>query len=127
MKTGILQNINIAIVAAVVFFALPVNAIAAGQDIKTNHVDHDALVHYYEAQANEMLAKIDEQIDALKHKSRSSYFGKHGQDIKKHVKYKIHEYEKAAVENMEKAAYHKKMAEKQGDKPVFADSGNTKS
>ncbi|SEN04100.1 hypothetical protein [Nitrosomonas marina] len=127
MKTQTLQNFTRSVIAAFIVFALPMSAFAAEQNAQSDRVDHDALVQYYEAQADEMLAKIDEQIDALKHKSRSSFFGKHGQDIKNHVKYKIHEYEKAAEESMEKAAYHKQMAEEQEYKPVFAGSGNTKS
>ncbi|MDR4514088.1 hypothetical protein [Nitrosomonas sp.] len=120
MRIGVFQYVTTATIAAFMLFALPMSAFAADQNVKPNHADHDALVLYYEAQADEMLTKIDEQIDAFKHKSRSSFFGEHGQNIKKYVKYKIHEYEKAAEENLEKAAYHKQLAEKQGYKPVFA-------
>ena len=73
-----------------------------------------------------MQTKIDEQVEALSHKPRSSYFGKHGQDIKKHVKYKIDQFEKAADQNLQIAAYHKKMAEEQPNRPAFAKSGRTK-
>ncbi|SET23295.1 hypothetical protein SAMN05216326_11644 [Nitrosomonas marina] len=126
MKTKTLQNIIRNVIAAFIVLALPMSVFAAEQNAQSDRVDHDALIQHYEAQADEMLAKIDEQIDALKHKSRSSFFGKHGQDIKSHVKYKIHEYEKAAEESLEKAAYHKQMAEEREHKPVFAGSGNTK-
>lgn len=101
----------IAILPVFAFFiaSFPVNAFAFS-DFDENNVSHAVLAHQYEDQAKEMQAKIDEQLEALSHKPRTSFFGKHGRDIKKHVAYKIHKFEKAAAECLEKAAYHSKMA-----------------
>ncbi|SEQ77637.1 hypothetical protein SAMN05421690_1001112 [Nitrosomonas sp. Nm51] len=135
-----MRNVTIKISAAVtvlVFMCivLPMSAFATGQNDVSNSTalestgkaDHAALARHYEEQANEMYGKIEEQIETLKKRSRSSYLGKRGRDIKKHVKYKIQEFEKAAEESLEKAAYHKKMAGEHSSQPVLAESGNTKS
>ncbi|SES77759.1 hypothetical protein SAMN05216326_103133 [Nitrosomonas marina] len=135
MQNGTTHFFTAFVLFAFTYIALPMNAFAAEQNDIANTVamenaeivDHAALARHHEEQANEMYAKIEEQIEALKERSRSSFLGKHGRDIKKHVKHKIQEYEKAAEENLEQAAYHRKMAEEQSSRPVFADSGNTKS
>ncbi|MDR4513332.1 hypothetical protein [Nitrosomonas sp.] len=135
MQNGATKFFTVAVVLIFVYIALPMNTFAAEQinELRStaaesaDKVDHAALARHYEEQANEMYGKIEEQIEALKERSRSSYLGKHGQDIKKHVKYKIYELEKAAEENLEKAAYHRKIAEEQGLLPVFAESGDTQS
>lgn len=87
----------------------------SAQDIEARHTtqngsdfDHDALAKQYEDLAKDMQAKVQEQKEIFKHKSRSSRFGKHGKNIKSHVAYKIQKYEKAAQENLDKAAYHRK-------------------
>ncbi len=84
------------------------SSLAANQDV----VNHEALAHYFEGEANKMQAKIEELKEALSRKPRSSFFGKHGQYINEHVAYKINKYEKIAKESLNKAAYHKKMTEK---------------
>ena len=135
MKTDTAQYFTLVSIVAFCIIATPMSAFATDQiaefDLNATNtqgdVDHNALAHFYENQAKVMQTKIDEQVEALSHKPRSSYFGKHGQDIKKHVKYKIYELEKAAEENLEKAAYHRKIAEEQGLLPVFAESGDTQS
>ena len=134
MQNGATKFFTVAVVLIFVYIALPMNTFAAEQinELRStvvesaDKVDHAALARHYEEQANEMYGKIEEQIEALKERSRSSYLGKHGQDIKKHVKYKIDQFEKAADQNLQKAAYHKKMAEEQPNRPAFAKSGRTK-
>lgn len=96
---------------AFMVIAMQVNSFAADQDV----VNHKALVHYFENEAKEMQAKIEEQKEALKHKPHSSFFGKHGQYIEEHVAYKISKYEKIAKKSLNKAAYHKKMAAEQSE------------
>jgi hypothetical protein len=80
--------------------------------------DHDVLASQFENLAQEMQAKAAEQKDIVNHKPRSSYFGKNGRNIKSHVAYKIHKYEKAAAEYLEQAAYHHAIAEQTGTKSV---------
>ncbi|MCB1986285.1 MAG: hypothetical protein H6936_00915 [Burkholderiales bacterium] len=134
MKTDTAQYFTLVSIVAFCIIATPMSAFATDQiaefDLNATNtqgdVDHNALAHFYENQAKVMQTKIDEQVEALSHKPRSSYFGKHGQDIKKHVKYKIDQFEKAADQNLQKAAYHKKMAEEQPNRPAFAKSGRTK-
>lgn len=134
MKTETAQYFAIVSFFTFIIFVAPMSSFATDQisefDSTVSNIegnaDHNALAHFYENQAKEIQAKIDEQIEALSHKPRSSYFGKHGKDIRKHVKYKIDQFEKAAEENLQKAAYHKKMAEEQSNRPAYAESGKTK-
>lgn len=75
-----------------------------------NVSDHAALASEYESLAKEMQAKIEEQKEILEHKPRTSRFGKHGKDVKSHIAYKIHMFEQAEQEYLEKAAYHRAIA-----------------
>lgn len=95
----------------------PMETKTSAQDIEAHHTiqngsnfDHDALAKKYEALAKNMQAKVQEQKEVFKHRSRSSRFGKRGKNIKSHITYKIDRYEKAAQENLDKAAYHRKMS-----------------
>ena len=134
MKTETIKYFTILSVFAFMIIAMPVSSIAAEQGEEINatvlsgkgNVDHNALAHYYEDQAKEMQAKIEEQVEAFNHKPSTSLLGKNGQRIKKHVIYKIHEFEKAAEENLQKAEYHNKMAGEQAYQQKFAESGNIK-
>ncbi len=91
------------------------------QDIETRHaiqdsgsnLDHAGLAKQYDDLAKEMQAKVKAQKEAIKHKPRTCYFGKNGRNVKSHVNYKIYEYEQAAKESLEKAAYHRSMAVEQ--------------
>jgi len=78
-----------------------------------SNIDHIALAEHHEKLADDLQTKVKEQEEALKHKPRSSYFGKHGRNVKSHVAYKIREYNKAIQENLEKASYHRKLAAEQ--------------
>lgn len=78
-----------------------------------SNVDHIALAEHHEKLADDFQAKVKEQEEILKHKPRSSYFGKTGRNVKSHVAYKIREYNKAIQENLDKASYHRKLAAEQ--------------
>ena len=135
MKTGKSALIQVMVLFALVALALPVSGFSAEYDAQFRSdalnsdgtVNHGALATHYEQHADDLHAKIEEQVEALSHKPRTSFLGKNGQNIKKHVEYKIHEFEKEAEDSMKKAAYHKKIAEEQSFRPAFAASGKTKS
>ncbi|WP_292990262.1 hypothetical protein, partial [Nitrosomonas sp.] len=121
MKTATIQYFTVLSIFAFMMIVLPAGVLAAEQGTQVDstainaagNTDHETLAHYYEDQAKEMEAKIQEQVEAFNHKPSTSFLGRNGQRIKKHVVYKIHEFEKAAAESLEKAAYHNKMAEEQ--------------
>lgn len=135
MKTGKSALIQVMVLFALVALALPVSGFSAEYDAQFKSdalnsdgtVNHGVLATYYEQHADDLHVKIEEQVEALSHKPRTSFLGRNGQNIKKHVEYKIHEFEKEAEDSMKKAAYHKKIAEEQSFRPTFADSGKTKS
>jgi hypothetical protein len=135
MKTGKSGLANWMALFMLTATALPISGFSAEQDAQFSTVtmnsdgavNHAALADYYEKHADQMHARIEEQVEALSHKPKSSFFGKNGQNIKKHVEYKIHEFEKEAEESLKKAAYHKKMAEGQSIRPAFVTSDKTKS
>lgn len=135
MKTGKNGLVTLVALFAVVALALPINGFSAEYDAQFESnamnsdgtVNHGMLAVYYEQHADDLHAKIEEQVEALNHKPRTSFLGRNGQNIKKHVEYKIHEFEKEAEESLKKAAYHKQMAEEQSFRPTFAASGKTKS
>jgi hypothetical protein len=131
-KSGLVKWMALLMLAAI---ALPINGFSAEQDAQFGSVamnsdrtvNHAALAAHYEKHADEMHVRIEEQVEALSHKPKSSFLGKNGQNIKKHVEFKIHEFEKEAEESLKKAAYHKKMAEGQSIRPAFVSSEKTKS
>lgn len=102
---------------ALVLASISFNCFAATDAVNTHNAsdnssspNHTALARQYENLANEMLAKAQEQKAIIEHKPRTSFLGKNGQHIKSHIAYKIRQFEQAAQENLEKAAYHKTMA-----------------
>ncbi|PTN12140.1 hypothetical protein [Nitrosomonas aestuarii] len=134
MRTATINYFTIISIFALMMIGLPAVAYATEQNTQVNstaiktagNTDHQKLAHYYEDQAKEMQAKIQEQVEAFNHKPSTSFLGRNGQRIKKHVVFKIHEFEKAAAENLQKAAYHNKMAEDQKNRQQFAESGRIK-
>ncbi|MCP5292425.1 hypothetical protein [Nitrosomonas sp.] len=133
MKTLTAQNFSVIASFAFLLITLPASSSAASQGATLNNkadVDHIALAQYYKNQVDEMQVKIEEQIEALSHKPRTSFFGRNGRNIKKHVEYKIHQYEIAIEENLKKATYHQQVAAEQSHNPASASltqSGNTRS
>jgi len=135
MKTGTAQNLIASSLLAFILIVLPVQVFAADQDAvfdstvlnSQNDADHKTLAQYYKNQADVLQAKIEDQIDALNHKPRTSFFGRNGQHIKKHVEFKIHQYEVAIADNLKKAEYHQKMAAGQSIRPASIQPDRTKS
>ena len=130
MKTETVLYSTLVLIIAFIIFAAPTSSFASEFDSTASNsqgnVDHNAMANFYENQAKEMQARIEEQIEALSHKPRSSFFGKHGKNIRKHVEFKIDQFEKAAEDNLQKAAYHKNMAAEQSGRPAYAKTGKTK-
>ncbi|MDC8444310.1 MAG: hypothetical protein LV471_00055 [Nitrosomonas sp.] len=135
MKTGKNGSVTLVAALALVVLALPISGFSAEYDAQFESnamnndgtINHGMLAVYYEQHADDLHAKVEEQVEALNHKPRTSFLGRNGQNIKKHVEYKIHEFEKEAEESLKKAAYHKQMAEEQSFRPTFAASDKTKS
>lgn len=132
MKTSIVKYFMILPIFATLMMSMSVGTFAAGQKVRANsndnvssndaQVDHIALASQHENLAKEMQAKIQEQIEALNNKPRTSFFGRNGQHIRSHVAYKIRSYEKAVQENMAKAAYHTKIAMEQSQRKAVVES-----
>lgn len=134
MKTGAAQNLIALSLLAFVLITLPVQTFAADQDavfdttaLNYQNGDHNTLAQHYKHQADVLQAKIEAQIDALNHKPKSSFFGRNGQHIKKHVEFKIHQYEMAIADNLRKAEHHQKMAAGQSIRPASVPSYKTNS
>lgn len=128
MKTSTAQNLVVLSLLAFILITLPVQTFAADQDaVFDTTTDHSALAQDYKHQADVLQARIEDQVDALNHKPRSSFFGRNGQHVKKHVEFKIHQYEMAIADNLKKAEYHQKMAAGQSIRPASVQSGRTKS
>jgi len=74
------------------------------------HQDHVTLARkYYENMAAEMRAKAHEQREILENSSFSTQFGKNQRSAKSRIEFKIRQYEQAAEEYEEKAAFHHAM------------------
>ena len=128
MKTGTAQTLATISLLTFLSFALPVTAFAVDQDAAFNNqdnVNHSELAQYYKAQADEYKAKIEEEIEAVRNKPRSAFFGRNAKTFKQHVEFKLRNFEMAVAENLEKAAYHEKMAAEQSSHPVSVSAGNT--
>ncbi len=122
MKTNIGKYLTALSISTLLIGGVSMNAFAAQNNQEA--YDHEVLARQYENLAKDMQAKVQEQVEAIKHKPRSSFLGRNGQNIKSHVAYKIQNYEKAAQENLAKAAYHKTMAANLIDQKSIAESGH---
>ena len=118
MKTEIGKWFAIISVFTLMAACASTDSLTSTQNIETlsnfqdsgSNIDHIALAEHHEKLAEEFQAKVNEQEEVLKHKPRSSYFGKNGRSTKSHVAAKIREYNKAMQENLEKALYHRQLA-----------------
>ena len=117
MKT--VQTLTIASIFAFALVSLSASVFAADQ------VNHLTLAQQYKQQADEYQAKIEEEIEAVRNKPRSAFFGRNAKTFKQHVEFKLRNFEMAVAENLEKAAYHEKMAAEQSSHPVSVSAGNT--
>lgn len=121
MKTEIGKCITLISMFTLLAACASTDSLTSSQNIETpshiqdsgSNIDHVALAEHHEKLADDFQVKVKEQEEILKHKPRSSYFGKHGRNVKSHVAYKIREYNKAIQENLEKASYHRKLAAEQ--------------
>lgn len=75
-----------------------------------DHQDHATLAGKYENMAAGMRAKAHEQREILENSSFSTQFGKNQRSAKSRIEFKIRQYEQAAEEYEEKAAFHHVMA-----------------
>lgn len=128
MKTEIGKCLTVISMLTLLAACASTDSLSPAQNVETHSIiqnsgsdfDHDALAEQHEKFAKEMQAKVKEQEEILKNKSRSSHFGKNGRNIKSHVAFKIREYKQAAEENLEKATYHRKLADEQSNRESAA-------
>ena len=73
--------------------------------------DHVALVKYYEDQAKEMEAKVQEHKKLLAKYKNSSRYGKPAELLKVHCRRLINNYEQAVAESMSMADIHRQMVQ----------------
>ncbi|GJM01460.1 MAG: hypothetical protein DHS20C07_31390 [Methyloligella sp.] len=114
MKTATQKSFVLISLIVLLVFGVSTNSFATSAD------EHEALATQFENLAKEMQAKIEEQKDIVNHKPRTSYLGRNGHKIKKHIAFKIHKYEKAAAEYLEQAAHHHAMAGEQAENHAVA-------
>ena len=75
--------------------------------------DHIGLAVYYENEAKEMSAKVEEQKRLLdEYNTHSEYYGREGQDFQSHHEALLRKYTKSAERNREMAASHRKIVER---------------
>jgi hypothetical protein len=72
--------------------------------------DHVTLASKYENMAAEMRTKAHEQREILENNSFPAQFGKNQRSAKSRIEFKLRQYELAAEEYEEKAAFHHAMA-----------------
>ncbi|MBX3628466.1 MAG: hypothetical protein KF908_00900 [Nitrosomonas sp.] len=92
----------------------------ASEDIENQ--DHEALAGKYENLAAEMQAKVQEQREILEKNVFPTHFGKTQRSAKSRIEFKIRQYEQAAEEYDEKAAFHKAMAHELAARESVAES-----
>ena len=74
--------------------------------------DHNALAKHYEAAAEAMQAKAQEQKNSLaEYREHGYYYGRQTEDLKEHTKALVRIYQEAAEANMSMAKVHRQMAE----------------
>ncbi len=72
---------------------------------------HENLAKDYEANAKEILVKLEEKRKLLEdYDSHSQYLGRQGQDLHAHTWAMVNRYERAAEEALNKATLHRKIA-----------------
>lgn len=90
-----------------------------------DHQDHVVLAGKYENMASGMRAKAHEQREILENNSFSTQFSKNQRSAKSRIEFKIRQYEQAAEEYEEKAAFHHAMANELTAKKSVAESKTT--
>ncbi|SEN04892.1 hypothetical protein [Nitrosomonas marina] len=121
MKTATAQTFTVIFLFTLLLGALPVSAFAAGS-VQQNNANHSTLAQHYKEQADEYQARIEDEIEAVRNKPSTAFLGRNAKHFKEHVVFKLHQLEMAVEENLEKAAYHEKMAAEQTLQPVSLSS-----
>jgi hypothetical protein len=89
----------------------PMDMSGAVRNARTK-ADHDALARHYEAAADAMRAKAQEQKNGLaEYREHGYYYGRQTEDLEEHSKALVRVYEEAAEANMNMAKAHREMAE----------------
>ena len=89
----------------------PMDMTSAIRSAKTSK-DHYALARHYQAAAEAMQARADEQKRYLtEYRKHGYYYGRKTIDVKEHAKALARIYEEAAEENRRMAESHRQMAE----------------
>ena len=120
MKTATAQTLIVISLFTFLLIAVPVNASADSRH--QNNANHSTLAQHYKEQANEYQARIEDEIEAVRNKPSTAFLGRNAKHFKEHVMFKLHQLEMAVEENLEKAAYHEKMAAEQTLQPVSLSS-----
>ncbi|SET23830.1 hypothetical protein SAMN05216326_11665 [Nitrosomonas marina] len=121
MKTATAHTITIIFLFTLLLVALPVSAFAADSG-QQNIANHSTLAQHYKEQADEYQARIEDEIEAVRNKPSTAFLGRNAKHFKEHVVFKLNQLEMAVEENLEKAAYHEKMAAEQTLQPVSLSS-----
>ena len=89
----------------------PMDMTSAIRSAKTSK-DHYALARHYQAAAEAMQARADEQKRYLtEYRKHGYYYGRKTTDVKEHAQALARIYEEAAEENRRMAESHRQMAE----------------
>jgi hypothetical protein len=89
----------------------PMDMSSAVRSARTK-ADHNALARHYEAAAEAMRARAQEQKNGLaEYGEHGYYYGRQTEDLKEHTKALVRVYEEAAEANMSMAKAHREMAE----------------
>ncbi len=89
----------------------PMDMTSAIRGAKTKE-DHYALARHYEAAAQAMQAKAQEQKRCLaEYRRHGYYYGRKTIDMREHAQALVHVYEEAVEANMSIAESHREMAE----------------
>jgi len=90
---------------------ISVGPVGADGELKSvDRHDHVTLAGKYENMAAEMRTKAHEQREILENNSFPTQFGKNQRSAKSRIEFKLRQYELAAQEYEEKAAFHHAMA-----------------
>ncbi len=73
--------------------------------------DHEAVAKFYEDEARQIQAKVEEQKELLEQYENKSYlYGRQAQDLQSHTVALLRKYEKTVNEDIKEAAAHRQMA-----------------
>lgn len=75
--------------------------------------DHEAVAKFYEDEARQIQAKVEEQKELLEQYENKSYlYGRQAQDLQSHTMALVRKYEKIVNEDIKEAAAHRQIASK---------------